>query len=222
MPGTRYDKNELDDEIVASRMKQKIESFVLDCKAKGEPYAVYVNETNGIQALPVLGELGIPARFCYIRSTHFESKATSTAIANLPQDLLLSAALGENILIIDYGACKDRSRAVYQGVPYVKYVLDRAWLGLCPEKVWIRPRSNTRELMRETGNTFDAWYREVGKKNKKRLRVYQEIARENLREDGVSLTGISEATVHDNDKLYYARVKKEYFDCLSRSMTGTI
>ena len=46
MPGTRYDKNELDDEIVAKRMKQQIESFVIDYKEKGEPYAVELTSSQ--------------------------------------------------------------------------------------------------------------------------------------------------------------------------------
>lgn len=221
MLGTRYGRDELSDEIVAARMRQRISDFVSGCEEQGKPYAIYVNETNGLQALPILFELGIPARFCHVRSTHFESKATSAAIKELPQEMLLSAALGEHILVVDYGACKDRSRAVYQGIPYVKYVLDRAWLGIVPEKVWIRPRSNTRDLLRECAGTFDEWYRELGTKAKKKLRSYQGIACESLMPDGVSITGISEATTHDGDKLYYARIKKEYFDKMARMLDGT-
>lgn len=216
-----YQKNQIDDMASDAFIKQRILSFVEECQAADVPYCVYINESNGIQALPILSRLNIPARFCYIKSTHLERKSVADVIGDLPNELLLSAALGERILVIDYGARKDRSRAVYQGVPFVKYVMDRFWLDRIPKRTWIYPRSNTNPAIQDASQTFSEWFERIGKRNEKKLSHVREIARENLLGDahGVHIEGVSAATSHDGDKLFYMQTKKEYFEEIEQKMS---
>lgn len=218
---TTYKKHEIDDAASDAYVEDGIRTFVSSCEADGVPYCVYINESNGIQALPILTKMNIPARFCYIKSSHLERKAIADVIGDLPNEMLLSAALGERILVVDYGARKDRSRAVYQGVPLVKYVLDRFWLDRIPERVWIYPRSNVHPTVQDAHHTFNEWYERLGRRNEKKLAYTKEIARECLlgSSDGVHIEGLSAATTHDGDKLYYMRLKKQYFEDIAKKMS---
>lgn len=211
----RYRKEEIDEAVSDAYIRENILDFIARAEKASHPWCIYVNESNGVQALPMLSELEIPARFCHIRSTHFERKQSSDALLELPDDMLLSAAFGEWILVIDYGARKDRSRAVWQGVPYVSYVLNRFWLGISPDKVLVFPRSNAKPFPQDVTRVFDEWYGKVGAKQHSKLMPFADIARERLSRIGsVHIEGASAATVHDNDKMYYAKLKKDYFDAL--------
>lgn len=214
----RYKKEEIDETASDAYIRENVIDFISRAEKAGRPWCIYVNESNGIQALPMLSELGVPARFCHIRSTHFERKQSSDALLELPDDMLLSAALGEWILVIDYGARKDRSRAIWQGVPYVSYVLNRLWLEIVPDKVLVFPRSNAKPVPQDVTRVFAEWYGKVGAKQRSKLMPFADIAKERLSgTGGVHVEGTSAATTHDNDKLYYARLKKEYFDALGRT-----
>lgn len=213
---TKYVKGSIDNAASDAFIARAIDEHISSCAERGTKAVFYVNESNGIQALPILSSRGILARFCYIKSTHFEGKHTNRAICELPLDFLMSCAIGDDILVIDYGTRKDRSRAVYQGVPFLKYALDRIWLDREPDSVRIFPRSNDRESGVETIASFRKWFDLIGKKQEGKLLPFRDIARDNLRgtNEGVKLAGASAATTHDGDKLFYARIKRAYFENL--------
>lgn len=214
--------SDMDDTISDDYIRAGILSFLSEVHArKGNP-VIYANETNGIQALPILLELGIPARFCSIRSTLLERKRVSSMCESLPTDFLLSCAMGDDVLVVDYGARKDRSRAIYQGIPLVKYILDRLWLGMEPEKVMIYPRTNAMTRKNNAVSEFSRWYGELGKSAIRKISAFSEIARRSASDGqldtafGIRLSGISASTSHDNDKLFYAATKRRYFEELGR------
>lgn len=211
----KYDKHEIDDAVSDAYIRAAVKDFIASAESDCTPYAVYVNESNGLQALPLLHELGVSPCFCYIRSTHFERKQPNDAIRDIPDDMLASASMGYRILVVDYGARKDKSRAVWQGVPYLKYVLERAWLGKSPERVWLYPRSNTNPTKQDATCVFKQWYGDIEDGVLQRLMKYRGMAKASLCFDtGCRIEGISAPTSHDNDKAYYAELKERY--CISR------
>ena len=88
----------------------------------------FLNLTNGIQALEDYGPNVLrPYSFLRLQSTWCEQKRWADVLAALPDDFLVRAALGEEILVYDYGAHADVPRAVWQGLEWVKYALCRRW-----------------------------------------------------------------------------------------------
>lgn len=87
----------------------------------------YINLTNGIEAIEShnLTEY----RFIRIQSTLCEAKAWEKLILNLDDDFLMNLALGNNCVVYDFSAHKESPRAVYQGLEFVKYILNRRWFG---------------------------------------------------------------------------------------------
>jgi hypothetical protein len=87
----------------------------------------WVNLTNGLQA--IRDYQLTDWRALRIQSTHCEQKRWEDVLASVPDEMLLRLAMGEECRIYDYGANKPISRACWQGLEWVRYVLCRRWLG---------------------------------------------------------------------------------------------
>jgi len=85
----------------------------------------YVNLTNGIECIQKLGLRDY--RFIRIQSTACEQKRWDFIIQDLDYDFLMSLALGENVVVFDTSK-REVSRAVWQGLKWIEYVLSRRWL----------------------------------------------------------------------------------------------
>lgn len=85
----------------------------------------YVNLTNGIEALQQY-KLAHYA-FIRIQSTACEQHSWDKILQDLDYDFLMNVALGNECVIYDYGTRKPVPRAIYQGVEFIKYVLNRFW-----------------------------------------------------------------------------------------------
>lgn len=66
-------------------------------------------------------------RFIRIQSTMCEQKLWDRVIMDLDYDFLLHLAMGHDVCIFDCSAKKEESRAIYQGLEFIKYVLNRVW-----------------------------------------------------------------------------------------------
>jgi hypothetical protein len=85
--------------------------------------------TNGLGHLYTREELDL-ARFVRIQSSHLEAKAFHKVLYGIGHDLPLQLALGNDCVVLD--KCHNRhrdnySRALWQGIPWITYVLERAW-----------------------------------------------------------------------------------------------
>ena len=89
------------------------------------PTLNYINLTNGIEYLPEIDVHG----YIRIQSTACEQKRWWFIINDLDYSFLLQVALGNKVIIYDTSAHKNVSRALFQGVEWVKYVLSKCWLG---------------------------------------------------------------------------------------------
>ena len=185
---------------------------------KEDPDALFfLNMSDGLEAIDDLRSAGVDTghiRFSMIQSTHFEQKNLDPAINRLGADLLMNLALGRTCVIVDYGVGKTYSRAVYQGVPFIKYAVERAWFDKIPETVTIVPRS-PKSQTQNVAELFSYWYHGLNRRTKsflKRFRIYAtqpEIFAKNAGE--AKIVGISVATEHDGHPDYYADLAFDKF-----------
>jgi hypothetical protein len=89
----------------------------------------FVNLTNGIEAIPMLEEMGYEFSFIRIQSTQCENHKWDKILQDLDYNFLMSLALGHTVHVYDYGANKEVPRAIFQGMELIMYVLLRRWYG---------------------------------------------------------------------------------------------
>ena len=102
-----------------------------------------------------------------LQSTWCEQKRWADILAALPDDFLARAALGEEIVVLDYGARADVPRAIWQGLEWVKYALHRSWF----EEVYTPSgRAGPMKFY------FGAQYQELNERVLTRLRYFRRFA----------------------------------------------
>lgn len=69
-------------------------------------------------------------RLVRIQSTACEQKRWSFIIEDLSYEFLIRAARGDTCRVWDTSARKEVSRAIYQGLPWIRYASERRWLGI--------------------------------------------------------------------------------------------
>lgn len=173
---------------------------------------ICVNLSNGAEILQYIGVDDVI--FLNIQSTQLEQKNYDDVITRLGTDFILRCAFGHNMYVVDFGTKKDVSRAIYCGVNFAKYAMERAWFDKKPSKVFIKPRSdNARPI--NVVREFDHRYCNLKKSTKKYLRKFRDYAnqcRPYAGDDEVHIFGLSTSTVHDGDKDYYLTHLKIYED----------
>lgn len=154
----------------------------------------YINLTNDIEAIPKINK---DYRFIRIQSTVCEQKLWDRLIQELDYDFLMNLALGNECVIYDFGARKSIPRSVYQGVEFIKYVLNRRWL----KKDYITNvnRSKNKERKNNCNDYFLKCYFELDNRTKKKLDYFLPY----INTDEIKLKCITDYTNHDNDKKFY-------------------
>lgn len=153
----------------------------------------FVNLTNGIEAIPSITE---PYAFVRIQSTACEQKRWDFVLQELDYTFLLALASGEICIIYDYGANKAVPRALYQGVEWIRYALYRRWLG-----VEITPFVRGHQVLRY----FRECYEGLNTRTFAKIDyVYRFLSTNELR---IELK--ADATAHDGDYGYYARILRD-------------
>lgn len=188
-----------------AEMTNRISEFVDSCG--GEPFRIYLNLTNGLQALPICEDMGIEPRFVNIQSTALEQKNYDSVIERLGPDLIMDCAAGRHVAVIDYGTRKELSRAVYWGIPLVRYSMDRAWYGMEPKEVLQSMRRSGGVQMNIASQLAEAYETKMDHKTRAYLRRFAPYAV--AEETGTDLIGISIPTSHDGDTEWYAKVYRE-------------
>lgn len=85
----------------------------------------YLNLTNGLEYADEVGEYKV----IRIQSTICEAKNWNKLIQDLDYNFLLDLAQGNKIEIYDTSSKKNVSRALFQGVEFIKYAINRRWFG---------------------------------------------------------------------------------------------
>ncbi len=119
----------------------------------------YLNLTNGLEYLNEVGEYKV----IRIQSTLCEAKCWDKLVNDLDYNFLLDLAQGNTVEIYDTSSKKNMSRALYQGVEFIRYVLLRRWFDSKPYEIpAIVNGHNVTEY-------FETEYKKLSKDTKKKL-----------------------------------------------------
>lgn len=157
---------------------------------------VWINLTNGLEIVPYLKNEDVQFDMCRFASTYFEHKDWGAAIDAMPDDMLMRLALGQQQVIVDFGANKPCSRAMRQGIPIAVRMISHAWELDTDEHMWVFNRCG------EPSRCSDEFAREamrLNKKQKSRLAYFGKY----LDTDTVNITMVCAPTKHDGDYDYY-------------------
>lgn len=164
----------------------------------------YLNLTNGIEAFKEMSECLFDCGYVRVQSTMCEQKNWNRIIQELDYDFLLNLAIGNKCIVVDYGANKPIPRALYQGIEFIKYALNKRWFDI--DTNVIIKRSITSQGNDST-NYFQYEYNKLDDRTKKKLDYFKIF----LNNDNVlDLSTISSSTLHDGDKQYYKDILYEY------------
>ncbi|KAJ9529510.1 hypothetical protein QJQ45_013863 [Haematococcus lacustris] len=92
----------------------------------------FVNLTNGVEALPMLQDLGLSFSYVRLQSTACEQQRYEQLMMSLDANLLMALAVGHCTLVYDAGSRIPEwgvPRAVWQGLTFARWALTRLWLG---------------------------------------------------------------------------------------------
>lgn len=158
----------------------------------------FINLSNGIEQIPKLTE---DYSFIRIQSTACEQKRWVFILDDLDNNFLMSLALGYICVIHDRSANHKVSRALWQGIPWIEYVLNRIWFN----KI-IKP------LVRSfvCDKYFSDNFKSLPKTTKKRLKFYKKF----LLTDEIRILPMCRGTNNDGNYVYFKslledEIKKE-------------
>jgi hypothetical protein len=153
----------------------------------------YINLSNGIEAIEKFNLRDY--RFIRIQSTACEQKRWDFVLQDLDYDFLMNLALGNVAIIYDFSAKKKESRAIYQGVPWIKFVLDKVWF-----------KKDTEAFVKTNDVTayFESEFRKLDKKTLGKIKYFRKF----LNTNKLNIYCFSKNTIHDGDVEYFNEVLK--------------
>lgn len=161
----------------------------------------FVNLTNGIEAIPSInGEIN----FLRIQSTTLERKDWIKLFTELDYNFLMYLALGYECNVYDYGTNRLFSKTIYQGLPIIKYVLSKYWLGIeIPAERLTRSGQTIAADKKMYDHIYDQLFTYNSTKEKHSLKNKYKYFKQYLRTDEIKLYGISDSTQNDGNVPYY-------------------
>lgn len=153
----------------------------------------FINLTNGIQAIKDFDLKDY--RFIRLQSTACEQKRWENIILSISDEFLLSASLGSECIVYDYGANKEKPRAIWQGLEWIKFCLYKRWFNIDYNPVG-RCSSSKRY--------FEEQYFNLSNRVKSRLDYFKSFI-----EDQLSISSVTGATKNDGNKEFYSNILKK-------------
>ena len=126
---------------------------------------LYINLSNGIEFLSHIPS-DLPARFIRIQSTWCEQKRWEDILLHLDNDLLFNLAIGNQCIIADT-SIHTISRALWQGVPWIEYALNKAWFNK-EIKAFVRSHN--------VSKYFEGIYQKLDKRTIKKLTYFKKFS----------------------------------------------
>ena len=160
---------------------------------------IFLNLTNGIEALKKYNLNIDEVNFIRIQSTHIENEAFDKLLSTLDSNFLMSLALGYECIIYDFGAKNYISKAIYYGIEWIKYVLNIRWFNKL-ETPYIKGKKVEKQ--------FAEHYKKINKKTKKQLDYYKKF----LVTNQLNITSITTTTNNDNQPDFYLEIIKKYIE----------
>lgn len=150
----------------------------------------FLNLTNGLEALDrySFNEINV----IRIQSTKLERGLYEDVIMDLDYDFLLHLALGFRCVVYDFtrrGKNK-KSRAMWQGIEWIKYVLNRIWFD--------------QEITCEHGMHlhFQKMYCQLKKKTKAKIKYFRKF----LKTDRLTIEIVCDLTENDGKYCYFSEL----------------
>ena len=157
----------------------------------------FINLTNGIEFYPDIADLSNFAGYIRIQSTACEQKLWSKIILDLDYTFLMYLALGkDDVYVYDCGANKLQSRALYQGLPFIGYTLQRCWYNIIATKVFVRTNN--------VYKYFDEVYTQLDEQAIKKLKYFVPFL--NTTNKSIRLYDTYKSTSHDGNKEYFKQI----------------
>lgn len=148
----------------------------------------YLNLTNGIEILNDFQLINF--RFMRIQSTACEQKRWDFILRDLDYDFLMNLALGNPVIIYDFSAKKAVPRSVYQGVEWIRYILNRVWFD----------RETTAYVKNhDCTDYFREKYKEIDKSTFIKLKYFKKF----LHTNKLNIYVYTKQTKHDGDFDYF-------------------
>lgn len=151
---------------------------------------LFLNIDNGIEWIPAMRETGDEYSFVRIQSTACEQKRFWFILEDLDYSFLMAAATGE-CCVFDGSSRKPISRALYQGVEWINYALNRHWLARI-----------TKPIVKGNDCSFyfnSLWNAKESERAKKKLSYMQKF----VTVEKVRISGRCITTEHDGDYPFF-------------------
>lgn len=153
----------------------------------------YIDLTNGIEDIKNLG--GQNFSFIRIQSTSLEQGHLEAVLIDLDNDFLMNLALGNKCIVHDRASRKgELSRAIWYGLPWIKYVLERAWFNKKPDKVMVKTYNCIKY--------FDSMYNKLSISTMRKINYYKKF----LFCSQIDLKYVCSKTTHDGQHSYYKNI----------------
>ena len=160
----------------------------------------YINLTNGIEELKDNPDIIDNCRFIRIQSTALEQNHLEDVIRDLDNDLLMNLALGNCCVIYDRASRRGKvSRALWYGVPWIIYVLNRCWFENILDTCMVKYNN--------VAGYFDKEYRSMSRTTKRKIKYYKKFLFDNRK---INLSYKSLRTEHDGDNDFYRQIIKDF------------
>lgn len=153
----------------------------------------YLNLTNGLEYANEIKDYKVVR----IQSTICEAKNWDKLIQDLDYNFLLDLAQGNKIEIYDTSSRKKVSRALFQGVEFIKYAINRRWFNNESIKAIVKGQDVTPYFKKE--------YNKLNKNTKKKLDYIKKF----LNTDHISIETNCKNTIYDGKYDYYKNLLKE-------------
>ena len=156
---------------------------------------IFINLTNGIEFIPDLNNHNIS--FVRIQSSLCERKQWESIIKDLDYNFLLSLALGYKCYVYDCSAKHDAPRAIWQGIPWIIFVLEKIWFG----KIQTIPYVKSNNCIDYFNTVFN---NEIRKETKKKISYFKKF----LITNKINLYTTNKNTLHDGDYTFFKTILK--------------
>lgn len=153
----------------------------------------FINLTNGIEFIPNIKE---PYSFIRIQSTACEQKRWDFILQDLDYNFLMSLAVGEEVYVYDCGAHKEIPRAIYQGLEFVKFVLNKRWFDNAYIPI-VRGHNCYQYFLEQ--------YQQLNKKTKAKIDYFIKF----LNCNQIKINVITSSTNHDSHYDYYNKILQQ-------------
>ena len=158
----------------------------------------FINLTSGLEKLdkPINST---DVAFIRIQSTACEQKRWEFILQDLDYNLLLYLATGATCNIIDCGAHHTDSRALWQGVEWIKYTLNRRWFNRI---IIPMVRKNN------CSSYFNDQYKKLSKNTLKKIDYFKKF----LLTDHIDIITTSSKSIHHDNNKYFKEKLRQYIN----------